>query len=131
VATNPVQIQLNPFAQGFITCNAHAAYFQRVTLTWNGGGVVFQGTGENVAMTDPAGEDLYTLPASAEPMTISAKFEYSTTGPNGTFSLAQVEQPVIHKGRSATIIDVTSEDSKDNDDNDSILSLMLIGVRNP
>lgn len=130
MATNPVQIQLNPFAQGFISCNSHAGYFQRVTLTWNGGGVVFQGTGEDVAMTDSSGDTLYTLPASAVPMTVSAKFEYSTSGPNGPFSLAQVEQPVIHKGQTAMIIDVTSEDSTDNDDNDSFLSLVLIGVRN-
>jgi len=130
VATNPVQIQLKPCTQLLITCDSHAAYFQRVKLTWNGGGVVFQGSGEGVAMATPSGQTLYQLPGSV-PMTVTAQFEYSPTGPGGPFKLAQVvEQPVTHMGQKTMIIDVTSEDSIDKDDNDSYLSLVLIGVKN-
>lgn len=126
MAANPVQIQLNPFIHGAITCMAKASYFQRVTLTLPAGQVVFQGTGENVPMTYAPGQGVYDLGSSAQPISVTALFEYSTSGQNGPFYPAHVEDPVPEKTQLWTIVAVTSEDSTDNDDNDSILSLFVM-----
>ncbi|HEX8624298.1 MAG TPA: hypothetical protein VF782_04385 [Allosphingosinicella sp.] len=126
MAANPVQIQLNPFVHGAITCLSKASYFQRVTLTLPTGQVVFQGTGENVPMTYATGQGVYELGSSAAPINVTALFEYSTSGPSGPFYTAQVQDPVPQKTPLWTIVTVTSEDSTDNDDNDSILSLFVM-----
>lgn len=126
MAANPVQIQLNPFIHGAITCLSKASYFQRVTLTLPTGQVVFQGTGENMPMTYAPGQGVYELGSSAEPINVTALFEYSASGQSGPFSPAQVQDPVSQKTQLWTIITVTSEDSTDGDDNDSILSFMLM-----
>ena len=129
--TNPVPIHINGDSSGAIVCNAHAAYFQRVTLTWtvlrSTITVVFSGAGEGTKMTTQDGETAYNI-ITKQGITINALFEYSTTGPNGPFYRASVNQPIVNAIDNLTIISVTSEDANDNDNNDSYLIISYKGL---
>ena len=95
MATNPVPIPISGNASGGIICNAHAAYYQKVTLSWTILGstttVVFSGSGEGVSMTTPDGSTAYDLPPTRQGYSISAKFEYSPNGSSGPFYEAVVK----------------------------------------
>jgi hypothetical protein len=129
MATNPVQIPINGDSSGSITCNSHAAYYQRVTLNFLNTQVVFSGTGEGVPMTTQTGAPVYALPPTRQGYSISALFQFSTSGPNGPFQNAvSVQNPIISQEGNTTFISVTSEDSTDNDDNDSYLIIFYQGL---
>jgi hypothetical protein len=129
MATNPVQIPINGDSSGSITCNSHAAYYQRVTLNFLNTQVVFSGTGEGVPMTTQSGATVYALPPTRQGYSISALFQFSTSGQNGPFQNAvSVQNPIISQEGNTTFISVTSEDSTDNDDNDSYLIIFYQGL---
>jgi hypothetical protein len=129
MATNPVQIPINGDSSGSITCNSHAAYYQRVTLNFLNTQVVFSGTGEGVPMTTQSGATVYPLPPTRQGYSISALFQFSTSGQNGPFQNAvSVQNPIISQEGNTTFISVTSEDSTDNDDNDSYLIIFYQGL---
>jgi len=132
MATNPVLIPVNGDSTGLIICNAHAVYFQRVTLKWSilssPTTVIFSGSGEGVPMKTQDGATSYDLPATRQGYSISALFEYSTSGPSGPFYQASVKDPIISTGGGSTIITVTSEDSNDQDNNDSYLIITYKGL---
>jgi hypothetical protein len=118
MASNPVQIPIPGDSSGSITCNSHAAFYQQVTLQVAGNTVIFSGTGEGVAMTTQDGSTSYPLPPTRQGYSISALFQFSSSGPKGPFQNAvSVQDPI----NSPPFITVTSEDSTDNDNNDSYL----------
>ncbi|AUP78226.1 hypothetical protein [Flavivirga eckloniae] len=125
MATNPVSVTFGSDSTGLIVCNAHAAYYQRVTLTWkvlqSETTVIFSGSGEGVPMKTQDGSTSYEIGATRQALHISALFEYSTSGPNGPFVKAVVNDPIISSAGGTTIVTVTSEDSNDKDNNDSYL----------
>ena len=125
--TNPVPIQINGDSNVAIVCNSHAAYFQRVTLTWtvlrSTIKVVFSGSGK---MTTEEGATGYKF-TTQQGIIINALFEYSPNGSVGPFTKAVVQQPIRNPIGDTTIITVTSEDSNDQDNNDSYL---IIAVSN-
>lgn len=120
MASNPVEIPITTQFGGSIACNSHALFYQRVTLQVAGDTVVFSGSGENVAMTTQDGSISYDLPPSRQGYSITALFQYSTSGPNGVFANANAVNDPID---SPPFIFVTSEDSADNDNNDSYLTI--------
>lgn len=130
MALNPVTITLPSDSAGSIFCHANAMYWQRVTLNITGGGtqpttVVFQGTGEGVSLPyDSSGDTTYSL-GTRQGTTISALFEFSTSGQGGPFQKANVRNPIINQAGTMYIVQVTSEDSTDNDNNDSYLSIVV------
>jgi len=127
MATNPVALQLIGFSQGLITCVSNAANWQRVTLSWAGTEIVFQGTGEGTPMTWGADkQNVHKLPPTAAATTMVAVFEYSTTGAAGPFVRARVQDPIVMASDPAVFTMVTSEDGSDGDNNDSYLSMMLL-----
>jgi hypothetical protein len=129
MATNPVQIPISGDSSGYITCNSHAAYYQRVTLNFLNNQVIFSGSGEGVPMTTQTGSPLYDLGATRQNYSISALFQFSTSGPNGPFQNAvSVQDPIISQDGNSTFITVTSEDSSDNDNNDSYLIIFYQGL---
>lgn len=131
MATNPVSIQINGDSNVAIACNSHAAYFQRVTLTWtvlhSTITVVFFGSGEGVPMTTSEGATGYKF-TTKQGITISALFEYSPTGSSGPFYLGVVQGPNYNQIDGTTIITTTSEDSNDQDNNDSYLIISESGL---
>jgi len=126
MATNPVNLQIPANSQGVANCVANAAYFQRVTLTWDGNTAVFSGSGEGVAMTLPSGETTLQFTPDSAARTVSATFEYSSSGSGGPFSAAAVRDPVVTNKGGFNVIEVTSEDSTDNDNNDSYLTIATV-----
>lgn len=126
MASNPVSISIPANTQGAITCLANAAYYQRVTLAWGNNSVVFGGTGEGQPMVTQDGQNTCLLAATDQEYQITATFEYSSNGPGGPFRMAHVHDPVISSKGIFTVIEVTSEDSTDNDYNDSYLTFPLI-----
>jgi hypothetical protein len=132
MASNPVAIGIPGDASGVISCVAHAAYYQRVTLQWSilssQTTVVFTGSGEGVAMKDEDGQTSYELGPTRQGYQIMATFEYSTSGPNGPFQMATVQDPIVTQKGGFTITEVTSEDSTDNDNNDSYLNVTMGAV---
>ena len=111
MVTNPVDIYISGDSQGCVICHAHAAFYQRVTLTWTIGqrteSVVFEGSGEGVPMKTAGGETIHMLPLSRQGYTISALFEYSRSGSTGPFSRAKVNSPIISTNGHATVVTVT------------------------
>lgn len=126
MATNPVSINIPKDAMVTLTAVANAGWYQRVTLTWPGNTVVFQGTGEGVAMTTPDGQDVRDVGPALQPYQISALFEFSQNGPSGPFSRARVQNPVILTKDPFKITQVTSEDGADNDNNDTYLTVVAV-----
>lgn len=126
MATNPVSVTIPKDAMVTLTAVANAGWYQRVTLTWPGNTVVFQGSGEGVAMTMPNGQDVMDVGPAVQPYQISALFEFSSSGPNGPFSRARVQNPVILSKGPFTINQITSEDSNDNDNNDTYLTIVAM-----
>jgi hypothetical protein len=126
MASNPANLSIPAGSQGAITCLANAAYYQRVTLSWGSTTVIFSGTGEGIAMTTSTGDQLFLIPPNKDALSISATFEYSTTGKNGTYGKASVNTPIISDKGGFHVIEVTSEDSTDNDNNDSYLTITTV-----
>ena len=128
MASNPVSVPMNQTQSGQISCQANAAYYQRVTLEWNvlhdTNIVIFTGTGEGVPMQTDGGATQYNLAPTRQGYSINAFFEYSPNGPAGPFYEAVVQDPIITPSGNSTKITITSEDSNDNDNNDSVLTIL-------
>ena len=124
--SNPVSIPIPASSQGVINCVANAAYYQRVTLTWGSTTVVFAGTGEGTPMTTADGETTAQIPPTPDAFNIQALFEFSTNGSSGPFSPATVREPVISNKGGFNVAEVMSEDSTDNDNNDSYLTVATV-----
>ncbi len=58
-------------------------------------------------------------------ITVTATFEYSTTGQPPFTAASVVKEPVVIQFESWWIAQVESEDSTDNDDNDSRLQIVV------
>jgi len=126
MATNPVNIHIGPNSQGFMNCVSNAAYFQRVNVSVFGTVVSFQGTGEGQAMTTGDGGTSYELPTRPEAYDITASFEFSTDGPQGHFQSSSVKDPIVTSQGGFTMTEITAEDSVDNDNNDSYLTVVVV-----
>lgn len=124
MATNPIQINIPGDVQVWITCNSHASFYQRVTLSdiHSADTVVFSGSGEGVPMKTAEGSTIYSPSNSRQGYTINALFEYSKTGLNGPFLSSLVQDPILppEEGQG-TFVTITSEDGSDSDNNDSYL----------
>jgi hypothetical protein len=120
---NPAEVHVPGDWTGTVVCQANAAYFQKVTVTIVGVAepIVFQGTGEGVAMTLPNGETGYQF-GTRQARNASCLFEFSPEGQNGRFALASVLAPTYVRTSIGMWIQVQSEDSVDNDYNDSVLA---------
>lgn len=125
MSSNPIQIPIEANSQGSINCIANAMYYQRVTLVWAGKSIVFEGSGEGQPMQTSDGENVYLLEEETDGYVISALFQYSVNGKNGPFYTAKICAPTILNKGIFTIIQVTSEDSQDNDNNDSYLTIAI------
>jgi len=122
MATNPISLVIPRDVSGYITCNAHAAYFQRVTISTDAGPVaVFSGTGEGVPMKTADGKSMVPIGPLRSSYTFNMLFEFSTNGPSGPFKKGLVANPIISHEGDSTIVSITSEDGADSDNNDSYL----------
>ncbi|MBI5423842.1 MAG: hypothetical protein HZA32_07125 [Opitutae bacterium] len=120
--SNPYTLQSVPSNKDIhFACQAHAAYYQQVTISLNGQTVVFQGSGEGVPMQTTAGQLTATI-NSGSATSLQVTFQYSRNGAKGPFTLARVQAPTVTPGPVA-LVQITSEDSTDKDDNDSYLSI--------
>lgn len=119
--TNPAQIAISPNSIVNSSCNAHASFFQQVILSFNPDlsepFVTFEGSGEGVPMRaiPPSGTKVLSGNAS----TVFAQFSFSANG--APFQLAKR----VCSANSDPFIYLFCEDSGDNDDNDSYLSIFL------
>lgn len=124
---NTASIPVLANSQVAVNCIAHAGFMQRVTLTGPGLSLVFQGQGEGVAMTLSNGETSYLIPQNASDYTIFANFEFSPIPPYDNYLPANaVGKPIVTGNPPFVTVAVTSEDSSDNDQNDSYLSLFIV-----
>ena len=133
MSTNPASISIGGDSTGTITCMSHAAYYQRVTLTWtilrSSTTVVFTGSGEGVAMKTAQGQTSYELPPTRQGYGITTLFEFSPSGAGGPFqkALALKGPSTSNSGGSTTVI-TSSEDKNDGDYNDSVLTIIYQGL---
>lgn len=133
MSSNPVIIPISGDSTGSITCQANAAYYQRVTLTWtilrSTTKVVFSGSGEGVAMKTAQGQTTYNLPPTRQGYGISALFEFSPSGAGGPFQKAlAIKGPTTSSSGGTTTVVTSSEDKNDGDYNDSILTVVYQGL---
>ena len=126
MATNLVQLSIPASSQGVANCVSNASYFQKVTLTWGSTTAVFTGTGEGQPMTTSDGSQSVQIPPDEAARTISVQFEFSPNGSGGPFSMAVVKDPIVTNKGGFNVIEVTSEDSSDNDFNDSYLTVVTV-----
>jgi hypothetical protein len=126
--TNPAQISITSNTTLHIFCVSHAGFFQQVTLSFNqdmsNNIGTFSGTGENVAMALADGKNVLTA-KTGNNKTLFAQFRFSKSGPNGPFRPAvSVCAPIVNgTPPNPVFTTVTSEDSGDDDNNDSYLTV--------
>ncbi|GJE89855.1 hypothetical protein PsYK624_059650 [Phanerochaete sordida] len=125
---NPFHIGVNVGQTVTLTVMAHAAYWQQVTFSsvpGASGNIVFIGNGEGVPMKQN-GQTSYTIPAQSDGYLIGVFFQFSTVGSGGPFNTAVINtlpEPVV--ADQEIIIEVTSEDSTDSDNNDSYATIII------
>lgn len=124
-ASNPFVSQFPVGASATVSAESHASFYQIVDLD-NGAGTtcVLEGTGEDVQMLTPAGANSCTFvgTSSTIPVTLSALFQYSKSGPTGPTSNSKVQTPTVaDDGPFLDIIIITTEDDTDDDNNDTFL----------
>ncbi|KAJ7224610.1 hypothetical protein GGX14DRAFT_651167 [Mycena pura] len=105
---------MGPFAAGstaLITSEAHAAFTQRVVTTGPPAVCTLQGT---------------VIPP--QPNAPSRLFQFSSNGPGGTFTNTPRVTSSTHMAGNLISIAAMSEDSTDNDNNDSEVSITIVLV---
>lgn len=125
-ASNPYVSQFPVGASASVSAESHASFYQIVDLDDGAGTTcVLKGTGEDVQMLTPAGANSCTFVATSDtiPVTLSALFQYSKSGPSGSTSNSHVQTAhVADDGPFLDVITVHTEDDSDDDDNDTFLS---------
>lgn len=129
-ASNPFVSQFPVGASATVSAESHASFYQIVDLD-NGAGTtcVLEGTGEDVQMLTPAGANSCTFvgTSSTIPVTLSALFQYSKSGPTGPTSNSKVQTPTVaDDGPFLDIIIITTEDDTDDDNNDTFLTIAVL-----
>ncbi|KAJ7224605.1 hypothetical protein GGX14DRAFT_651161 [Mycena pura] len=125
---------MGPFAAGstaLVTSDSHALFTQKLVLTGPPAVCTLQGSGEGVDMTVPGSNPTSTectfAPATtADPLPLSALFQFSSTGPGGTFINTPRVTSSTHQAGNLISIAAMSEDSTDNDNNDSEVSITIV-----
>ncbi|MEM7245971.1 MAG: hypothetical protein AAF533_11555 [Acidobacteriota bacterium] len=136
MATNPQTMTVDlggrtGTADVLIKAEAHAAFRQRVALELKSAdgkhqAVTFNGTGENVPMKDGGGADKLYITGWQLPIKIVATYSFSSNGgrsyqnvPDGNvIPKTLVDSPQVQ------VVQVTTEDFHDNDDNDTYLHVI-------
>lgn len=126
--TNPAPISVDANTTLYVSCVAHAAFYQQVILSFNQNMsspvATFLGSGEGVPMLNN-GQGLATIPTGTNTK-LFAQFNFSKSGSQGPFQPAgTVCKPIVQgSAPNPVITSVTSEDATDNDDNDSYLTII-------
>ncbi|KAF8521897.1 hypothetical protein BU17DRAFT_87434 [Hysterangium stoloniferum] len=124
---NPVTI---PIPLGVtLSCGAKSfAHFnQRVIIKWDGVQIAtFQGSGENVTMRLLSGSDVLTKQPDAQAHTITLVFQFDDRGGSGFRNAVVNQSPSKNVSGTQTEITITSEDSQDNDNDDTVIRIVLI-----
>ncbi|PPQ98298.1 hypothetical protein CVT26_013493 [Gymnopilus dilepis] len=124
--SNPFTLPtIAPGTQVQISAVAHASFLQEVLVLGqpSGQGIVFTGSGEDVPMiifgTLPT-ETILTIPPAEDPYALSLEFVFSSDG-GVTFQLSMVVEVTF----SGFLFQFFTEDSTDNDENDTIMTVVL------
>lgn len=121
---NPVTVRIPSDSSFQFSSVANAAYYQLITITQNGKQVAsFGGTGEGVQMKQSDGSTTYSG-ATRQSTQLSLLFQYSTNGPSGPFSNSKVTVDTT----AGIVTTIATEDSIDNDNNDTVLTLVVTSV---
>lgn len=120
---NPIQINITTDTDYSITCMANAAFSQQVTIKDMNGNVqgVFVGKGEGVQMQLAEGGDHLGGATRGGKYWLTAYFE-TDAGSGMQPSTVKVNSTVNTGNGSITTI--AAEDSVDNDNNDSVLTVV-------
>ncbi|MBT3366696.1 MAG: hypothetical protein HN472_07915 [Nitrospina sp.] len=126
--SNPMNYPIPAGITVELSCESKAAYYQQVTITTDNSdfSCVFQGTGEDIPMLINNNQMMTNIASQGEDYNLILYFEYSTDGGRpGTFKPAHInnEPKIQHPTADITLAWVSSEDSTDNDNNDSVLRL--------
>ncbi|KAK5953666.1 hypothetical protein OHC33_004933 [Knufia fluminis] len=125
--SNPVTVTIPANCVGQIVAMTNAAWTQRATITIPGTqGGTFLGSGEGAPMPLTNGRKSLPINTGSTATTCSIFFEFSSRP--GTWNTARVSPPVITTGDKLTTIQIVSEDSADNDNNDTILGISLFST---
>ena len=130
MAPNPASITLPAQSQISISANCNASYTQVLDVTIGDVTERFQGTGENQPMTFGNNQQTWKLPAQAAEQTCLATFYFKTPG-SGDLQLARVQDTITKVDDPFTMFFVTSEDSADNDNNDTYLTIFCYDTSPP
>lgn len=126
---NPLSLSIPSGFPLQLSCQSHAAFFQNVQIGTPIGIVQFTGTGEGVTMSITSGGSgtSFVVPTQPDAYMIELLFQFSKSA-GGALSLSNIQHnPVMIEGALVTTISVESEDASDNDDNDSILTITIVG----
>jgi hypothetical protein len=130
MAPNPVTVSLPANSQISISANCNASYTQVLDISIGDVTERFQGTGEGQPMTFGDNQDTWKLSAKPTTQACVATFYFKTPG-SDDLQLARVQDPIIKVDSPFTMIFVTSEDSADNDNNDTYLSIFCYDISLP
>ena len=126
---NPVVLTVNAGVSVSVSAESHARNLQQLTVIPGHAGsttAVFRGSGEDVPMpivTGGTGNGL-EIPAQTTEYQLTLVFAFSTNN-GGSFSVPTIRCPIVTNAGTVVINTVTSEDAKDNDDNDTIATVVF------
>lgn len=103
----PEQVVIN------LSANSHAAQTQYLEFSTADTNVTFTGTGENVPMTTPDGDTSYPMSTRRSGGVLTLTFSSSGN------ANPKVSTPVQHGSGTYVFYTCTSEDDKDDDNNDT------------
>lgn len=122
---NPVTFRIPEGSGVRLRARSFASFEQLIKITLSNGhdGVSFFGSGENVPMSvRPISETGgFKIPPQGAEYSITALFRFND-GVHGFQNSVVQKEPIVQVESSSSI---TSEDSVDNDNNDSVLSVFL------
>ncbi|KAJ5661910.1 uncharacterized protein N7477_009526 [Penicillium maclennaniae] len=126
---NPFPYTLPIGASINISCEANAAWQQRVTVTIPGDArspYHFTGSGEPGDMILDNGRDAIELGPLTTPKTITFYYEFNSGG--GFQPAARVVAPVVKRLPWGQFVTIAGEDGADSDENDSIIYINTSNV---
>ncbi|KAF8521115.1 hypothetical protein BU17DRAFT_65074 [Hysterangium stoloniferum] len=129
---NPVTIPIPPGVTLACGAKSFADFNQRVIIKWDGVQIdTFQGSGENVPMRLLSGSNMLNKQSDGQAHTITLVFQFDDRGGSGFRNAIVNQSPSNIVTGSEAVIKITSEDSQDNDNNDTVIGMVLVSSPTP
>jgi hypothetical protein len=121
---NPINVKIDSDSNYQLSCVANGSSAQRVTVSQNGKTLAtFSGAGDGIQMKQADGSTT-CAGSTRQPTQLSLLFQHSNNGPKGPFQ----NSTVTMQSSAGIVTTIASEDSLDQANNDTVLTLVVTSV---